>query len=295
MQQKTQETKKQEQHNKKIIIVEHKQKLCHKNPTVLFDQLYLGSWHIVDGDIDDVDVLVPLAGSAIDHTVWRNWFGLISYVPIKDQGVLPRQVLKKKVDEVLRYLNAGLKVGICCMGGHGRTGYFASCVLGKWKPEIENPVDYLRENYCSEVVESEDQLNEIAEFLGNPEILKSGVRDYLKGYSAKLDNYGYYYYDDDYDYHDSYYAHKRNDSVTNVKNFCTICSQPIYDDHTLCPWCRNNAVKCKICGKDTLARDGICYACKESFPCKKCGALIFWHPESNEERLCYKCKRGEQK
>jgi hypothetical protein len=60
----------------------------------------------------------------------------------------------------------GKKVGIFCMGGHGRTGYFGSLVLGMLG--VEDPIQLLRDEYCKKVVESKEKINQIAAILGKP-------------------------------------------------------------------------------------------------------------------------------
>ena len=59
-------------------------------------------------------------------------------------------------------------VALYCMGGHGRTGTAASILLlmmgaADDKGPIENPVEWLRVNYCDQVVESTAQINYIQE------------------------------------------------------------------------------------------------------------------------------------
>lgn len=59
-------------------------------------------------------------------------------------------------------------VAIYCMGGHGRTGTAASilaCKLG-WVAHDACPVEWLREIYCKEVVESEEQIRYIESMTG---------------------------------------------------------------------------------------------------------------------------------
>jgi len=117
------------------------------------------------------DIIITLGGSISDFPkAWETWCGDVYAIPITDYSILPMDVLEIKVEQVVSWLKAGNKVGMFCIGGHGRTGYFASCVLGKWHPEILDPIVYIRENYCKKVVESTGQIDQIAEFLGNDAI-----------------------------------------------------------------------------------------------------------------------------
>lgn len=59
-------------------------------------------------------------------------------------------------------------VGLYCMGGHGRTGTALSilaCLCGA-VPADADPVEWVRQQYCSEVVETEEQTRYVAEMTG---------------------------------------------------------------------------------------------------------------------------------
>ncbi len=54
------------------------------------------------------------------------------------------------------------KVGVCCMGGHGRTGTMLAILvplLGGLKGKKACPVTWVRKNYCEEAVESDAQID----------------------------------------------------------------------------------------------------------------------------------------
>lgn len=134
-------------------------------------EIYPGLW--VGGLCDSydmypfVDVLVPL--DTLGGDVWdHHWRGEIYYVPIKDFSVLPRDVAQNRAQAVVDFIKSGKSVGIFCIGGHGRTGYFASLVLGLLG--VADPIKLLRENYCSEVLETKEQISEVAAILGRPEL-----------------------------------------------------------------------------------------------------------------------------
>ena len=100
------------------------------------------------------DALFPL--DRLPGWVWDEGFrGEIVYYPITDYDVLPDDVLEKLVDAVLARLRAGKRAALFCVGGHGRTGYAAACVLCRLG--IENPIAFLRKNYSPKAVESEEQ------------------------------------------------------------------------------------------------------------------------------------------
>ncbi len=77
-----------------------------------------------------------------------------------DRGVpnLERQWWRTLADAIIR-LEPGSKVGLCCLGGHGRTGTMLailSVLFGVIKGK-KCPVAWVRKNYCKEAVESRDQ------------------------------------------------------------------------------------------------------------------------------------------
>ena len=80
-----------------------------------------------------------------------------------DYCALPDDVLEQLVAAVLDRLQAGKRVAIFCIGGHGRTGYVAACVLHQLGRE--NPVAFLKQNYSPSAVESEEQELAIERFL----------------------------------------------------------------------------------------------------------------------------------
>ena len=113
-------------------------------------------------------VIVPLSDS--DGDIWDTWRGELLYVPITDYGSLPIDVLRSFALLISEKLQQGETVGIHCMGGHGRTGYFVSAVL--WLlgvPQMagyKDPVKYIREKYCAKAIESQGQLKSLSVFTG---------------------------------------------------------------------------------------------------------------------------------
>lgn len=107
------------------------------------------------------DVLVPL-----DHLpgdIWETGYrGEILYCPISDRGVLPRDVLNRIVDIIIRCLEQGKRTAVFCIGGHGRTGYLTACVL--YRLGITDPITYLRKNYSILAVETEEQEDEVQKY-----------------------------------------------------------------------------------------------------------------------------------
>lgn len=118
--------------------------------------------------LDKVDVLIPL--DSVGGTIWDYGFrGEILYIPITDFGTLPKAIEREKVTQVVRLIRQGRKVAIFCLGGHGRTGYFASLVLSELG--VKDPIELMRRLYCKHAVETNEQLEAIAKFSGNKELL----------------------------------------------------------------------------------------------------------------------------
>ena len=110
-------------------------------------------------DLDDIlalkpDVLVPL--DRLPGYIWEDGFcGEILYMPIVDQGVLPEHVLESFIEQLLERICDKRRIAIFCIGGHGRTGYIASCLL--YRLGVKDPITYIRKNYSLQAVETEEQ------------------------------------------------------------------------------------------------------------------------------------------
>ena len=123
------------------------------------------------------DVLVPL-----DHlpaSVWASGFrGEILYYPIGDLDILPGDVLDRLVTDVVDRLHSGKRVAMFCIGGHGRTGYAAACVLFRYGA-ADDPVGFLRDHYSPAAVETYQQAQAVARFisdtLGNSRMDKDAI------------------------------------------------------------------------------------------------------------------------
>lgn len=170
---------------------------CHK-VTEIFHKFYIGAKNQVKTMVQDigVDVLVPL--DSLQGDIWDWGFtGKICYYPILDFEDLPEDILARIVAEILENLEQGKLVGLFCLGGHGRTGYIAACVLGLLG--IEDPIEYIRTNYCSKAIESNSQIRGISKFLNKPELYTKykEAYDYGAYYGSYYGAYGGYGLDDD--------------------------------------------------------------------------------------------------
>lgn len=227
---------------------------CHK-PTEVHPGLWVcGKYDYSDLIKDNkVDVLVPL-DSVFGH-VWEKGFrGDIFYIPIPDFKTIPKEIVVPKAKEVIKLLEEGKRVVIFCIGGHGRTGYFASIVLGILG--VLDPIKLLRAEYCSHAVESREQLEAIADILQNPQLLVDH-QPYKKpvvysGYTSQL-GYGKYggLYDD-------------------YEGIATTTTSPFVDKYKAVPYTSNTAKNSSLNDFHT----DITRRCKTCIDYNKSGAYI---------------------
>lgn len=204
---------------------------CHNGFVEVVNGLFVGSRHdLKDEIIEKIDILVPL--NDLDGDIWEKGFkGKIDYIPIEDYHILPYECEKMLATRVAGYVKDGLKVAIFCLGGHGRTGYFASLVLHELG--IKNPVGFLKKNYCNNVVESKAQYQAIAEYTND----KNVVDEYYEPryFDTWFDNLDYWDY--------SSYSVYKNKCKSSYKN------KNYYEE-----------VFCKgTCGNCSELVDGYCY------------------------------------
>jgi hypothetical protein len=145
-----------------------KQQHCHNGPTEIIPNFWLGSEQealsMPEKGVDVIFSLCELSGA-----IWNWGFrGRIYHYPIDDFEILPDDVANMISEHIINCLNEGHKVGLHCLGGHGRTGYIAALVLGRIG--YSDPIKLLREQYCSKAVETNEQVAHIAKLLNKPEI-----------------------------------------------------------------------------------------------------------------------------
>lgn len=158
-------------------------KTCHDEPTEVVTNLFLasgtGAEEYIKNPQNNIGLAVPL--NRMDDEVWdKGWRGDVLYVPCQDYGTLPKDLAITTALKVLEAMKTQ-KVIMFCMGGHGRTGYIASIVLGYMG--YEDPVEFIRNKYCKSAVESQSQLNQIAEILDNEKIKEHTIKSsYISTY-----------------------------------------------------------------------------------------------------------------
>jgi hypothetical protein len=155
-------------------------KSCHSGPVEIIPNFFLATiYEANELPALGVTTLVPL--DSLYGNIWRTGFrGEILYYPIQDYDILPDDVLQQLVDAIVTRLSVGVKVGLFCMGGHGRTGYIAATVLGALG--YDDPIGFIRQHYCSLAIETNEQVEHIAHVLDKPELCDRYVdrSDYYK-------------------------------------------------------------------------------------------------------------------
>ena len=170
-------------------------KPCHIGFCEVYPHLFVGKESDLNREIlSKIDVLVPL--NDLRGRIWdMGYRNEIMYVPISDFSTLPQDVEEMYVEKITNLVKDGKNVAIFCLGGHGRTGYIASLVL--YNLGYKNPIHHLKTVYCDKVIESYDQLDAVAMYCDNEDLLElydktvyggGSLYDDLwnKGYSSKL-------------------------------------------------------------------------------------------------------------
>lgn len=117
--------------------------------------------------VPTVDVILDLYG--LSETIWTDFNGMIISHPIRDMGP-PTGPIGETIDQILYLIRSGKKVGVCCFGGHGRTGTILSALLTNLEPEVEDLIGTLRQRYCQKAVETASQEEWVSHYSGKPNL-----------------------------------------------------------------------------------------------------------------------------
>lgn len=152
-------------------------KCAHSHPPLPMGKTTDGKTMVIYGGacssviVPDVDVSVALdfgfrlQGSKHGFVPWNNKLEFLFEIP--DMGV-PKDVSEFKVliNHLEKWVRAGLKVHVGCIGGHGRTGTVLSALVSQMLPEVEDAIGYVRKNYCERAVESREQVEYLHKHFG---------------------------------------------------------------------------------------------------------------------------------
>ena len=148
--------------------------------TEIYPGVILGGLRDLDGILAlKPDVLVPL--DRVPGTIWEEGYrGEILYIPIVDESVLPECVLENAVEQLLERICEKKRIAVFCIGGHGRTGYIASCLL--YRLGIKDPITYIRKNYSLQAVETEEQEDAVQAYCRDhqPCFEREKIQDHLR-------------------------------------------------------------------------------------------------------------------
>lgn len=72
----------------------------------------------------------------------------------------------KLVDWVVGMLDAGKRIHVGCIGGHGRTGTFLAALVSKYPGITDDPIAWVRKNHCVKAVESKVQIDFLIKHFG---------------------------------------------------------------------------------------------------------------------------------
>jgi hypothetical protein len=109
----------------------------------------------------DCDVYVCLqsgSSSGLTNDPWEEQHVVEIHYSIND-GCAPSNTarFKKMIDYLCNQLQAGKKVHVGCIGGHGRTGIVMSAIVAQLLGE-KAAISYVRKHYCQKAVESRSQV-----------------------------------------------------------------------------------------------------------------------------------------
>jgi hypothetical protein len=89
------------------------------------------------------------------HWPWKQGAEVLFTIP--DMGVPANaEEFKKLVSWTKKQIEAGMKVHVGCMGGHGRTGMLLAAVVAEFGEK--DAITYVRKHYCVKAVESMKQV-----------------------------------------------------------------------------------------------------------------------------------------
>ena len=131
------------------------------------DPVQVGSYEVLAGglmhfshgeDLPAADLVVLLTEGTYGVEKWYRERGTkVIHYPVVDYAVPQEESWIELLQEIIQELRGGSRVQIFCGGGHGRTGMVLSSLVALLEPEVEDPVQTVRERYCPQAVETAEQ------------------------------------------------------------------------------------------------------------------------------------------
>ncbi|MCC7531904.1 MAG: hypothetical protein IT342_25605 [Candidatus Melainabacteria bacterium] len=144
-----------------------------------------GVLYLKTSDLDRCDLLVPLTGC--EQLDFRGLYfldsafqpsGITQFKPGRKYAVLCAKLPEcggMPVDwedllrsEILPRLAAGVKMMPFCLTGEGRTGTFLASLAALLEPDVDDPIQAVRERYCVHAVETVRQAEAVFAIKGKP-------------------------------------------------------------------------------------------------------------------------------
>ena len=160
-------------------------KCCHSHPV-----LKLGNGEIVGASCgsprDGYDIYIGFCYTMkFQHQAYpwdNNGDPVIEFQYSITDGCAPKRPaeFKKMIKWVAEQLEAGKKIHVGCIGGHGRTGTFLAALVAHMEVS-DDPIKWVRKNHCKKGVESKSQVNFLHKHFGCPK--HKGSKEH-SGYSG---------------------------------------------------------------------------------------------------------------
>lgn len=140
------------------------------------------------------DVAVPEFVNQWEYAKVAETRGI--YLTWPDRGVVPFAKLLPLLAWMDEQIDAGKKLELACMGGHGRTGTLAAAILlyrrnknNKEKLSAKTVIDFVRQYYCDEAIESDSQEDLLYELNGEPRPVRAAKTSTYSSYTPPSNKY----------------------------------------------------------------------------------------------------------
>ncbi len=116
-----------------------------------------GSAFIEPGDLEDVDIIIPIDGSAPLPMIFGSSYEVLCGYVDRAEDVKNKWV--DFINKVIVELQKGKKMFVYCFAGHGRTGTLLASLSAILETEeaTPDPILAVRQRYCPKAVETNRQ------------------------------------------------------------------------------------------------------------------------------------------
>lgn len=105
-----------------------------------------------------------------------------AYYPIQNMGIPNNPAnFHALIERIIDVLASGGTVHVGCIGGHGRTGLVLAAVVASDDDTLDDPIEWVRTNYCKRAIESKEQEGFLVTHYGcNPPPKRVDKRDTVR-------------------------------------------------------------------------------------------------------------------